>query len=104
MEAPWERRSSELVDHELRRLDVHVAVDEPGQQDEAPRVCRLEPVVAARHAGHVLTPDRDVGLEQLTVKTESTRPPFQHEVRGFVSSAHRQTVREIGGRILGHDA
>ena len=49
----------ELVDEQLRRLEVHVRVDEPGHDEAAGGVERLAALVVAE-AGDVAVDDRDV--------------------------------------------
>ena len=65
--AVGKRRAGELVDHELGRLDVHVAVDEPRQQDQARGVERGPSTVRTmrEQPGDVLAGDGDVDLQQL---------------------------------------
>ncbi len=96
--AQREHKARELVDHELHRLEVHVRVDESGD-DVAAR--RVEDVPSL-----VLPEPRDTPSTTATstsshsrVKTESTRPPRTTRSAGSSprATARRRCSLSIGG-------
>jgi len=92
---PRERRPRELVEPELGRLQVHVPVDEAGEQDQARDVDPLAPPVARSDAGNVLADDRDVGLEELAGEHGQHPPPGEHKVGGLVAAGDGDPADEI---------
>ncbi len=83
--APCEHDARELVDHQLRRLDVHVRVDESGHE-EAP--ARVEPVAAriAAETRDAAVGDRDVDVEPLAGERGEDVGALDHQV-GLVVAA-----------------
>ena len=88
-----EHEPRELVDEQLRRLEVHVRVDEAGH-DPAPRgVERLAALVVAE-AGDPTVDDRDVRLEPFTREDRQHLAAADDEVGRLVAARHGQTLRK----------
>ena len=96
-----EHEARELVDHELRGLEVHVRVDEPGD-DVASRASSDSRPSYVAEPGDDPVGDRDVDLEPLRVKTESTRPPRTTRSAGSSprATARRRCSASIGGSVM----
>ena len=77
--AVGEHRAGELVDHQLRRLDVHVRVDEAGHEVAAARVDALSAGVAAEPRDAAVG-DRDVDVEPLLREDREDARVLDHEV------------------------
>ena len=91
-----EGSAGEFVDHELGRLQMHVAVDEAGKEDEPGRVERLLPLVARSDGGHVLTRHGDIGVEEFAREHREDASTLDDQVRRLVASGHGQAVGQIG--------
>ena len=84
---------SELVDHELRRLEVQVRVDESGNDEASGCVQRLAaPVVADARDDAV--DDRDVGIEPLAREDREDLSALDDEVGRLVPAADREPSLE----------
>ena len=79
-----EHEARELVDEELRRLEVHVRVDEAGDDEAARRVDRLATVVAA-DTGDDTVHDRDVRVEPFPGEAGENLATADDEIRRLVS-------------------
>ena len=89
--------SRELVDQELRRLDVHVRVDE-SRYEVAPRdVERLAALVGAE-PGDRTVDDRHVGVQPLSREDAEHTPAADDEIGGLVASGDRKPPAKIDGR------
>ena len=89
-----ENEPRELVDHELRRLEVHVGVDESRYDEAARRVERLAPLVAPE-PGDDPVDDRDVGVEPLA-REDGEDPSAPHdEVGRLVPASNCQAALEL---------
>ena len=86
-----EHESCELVDHELHGLEVHVRVDEPGDDVPPRRVERFAPVVAP-DPGNDTVDDGDVGLQPLAREHREDASSANHEVGRFVAASHRESA------------
>ena len=85
----------ELVGQELRRLEVHVRVDEARHDVAAGRVDDLRAVVVAE-AGNEAVGDRDVRLEPLAREHGEHAPAAENEVGALVAAGDREPAGEIG--------
>ena len=85
----------ELVHEQLRRLEVHVRVDEAGHDPAAGRVERLAALVLAE-PGDAAVDDRDVALEPLAREDREDAAAAHDEVGGLVAAGDRETAREVG--------
>jgi hypothetical protein len=83
----------ELVHEQLRRLEMHVGIDEPGDDVLALRIDRLPPVVGAE-AGDVTVDDGDVRGEPLAGEDREHTSAAHDQVGGLVPACDRQTARE----------
>ena len=83
----------ELVGEHLRRLDVHVRVDEARDDPLARRVDRLAAVVVAE-PGDPAVGDRDIRLEPLPREDREHRAATDHEVGRLVAARDSETPRE----------
>ena len=94
-----QHKPRELVDEELRRLEVHVCVDEPGHDVPSRRVEHLAALVLAQ-AGDESVADRHVDVEPLPREDRQDTPAADDEVGGLVAAgdgdpageAHRPTM------------
>ena len=87
----------ELVDPELRRLEVHVGVDEPGGERGAADVDGLDRV-AWTPADDDAVADREVGVEPLAVVGTNTRPPVRSRSAGSSPCGGNREGRRGAGR------
>ena len=87
----------ELVDEQLRRLEVHVRVDEARHDVAAGRVELSSPVVVAE-PGDEAVDDRDVAVEPLAREDGEHLAAAHDEVGGLVAARDREPTREIGSR------
>ena len=92
--AEREHEPCELVGKELRRLEMHVRVDEPRDDVRARHVQNLVPVVVAEPRDEPVG-DRDVDLQPLLVKTEKTCPPRTTRSAGSSPRATASRRRRI---------
>ena len=95
--AEREHEPRELVDEQLRRLEVHVRVDEARARRSGRPRRRLGALVLAE-PGDVAVDDRDVGLEPLA--REDARAPARRARRGRRA---RPRARRRGGARCGDD-
>ncbi len=89
----------ELVDEELRRLEVHVRVDEAGDDVRAADVERLRPFVVAQ-AGDVAVTDSDVHLEPLAREDREHAAALDDEVGRLVPACDCYAAGEVGHRAM----
>ena len=89
-----EHESRELVREQLRGLEVHVGIDEAGDQEPAGRVDRLRGFVVAE-ACDVPVRDRDVGLEPLAREDGEDAAAADDDVRRLVATGDRQPSRQV---------
>ena len=85
----------ELVHEQLRRLEVHVRVDEAGHDETAGGVQRLGALVVAEPCD-VAVDDRDVGLEPLAGEHREDAAAADDEIGRLVPPCNRQPSGEIG--------
>ena len=83
----------ELVDEELRRLEVHVGVDEPRDDEAAGGVERLAAVVVAE-PGDRSVDDGDVDVEPLAREDGEHTAATHDEVGRLVAARDRETARK----------
>ncbi len=88
-----EHEPCELVDEQLRRLEVHVRVDEAGHHPAAACVERLAPLVGAE-ARDPAVDDRHVRLEPLAREDREHLAAAHDEIRGLVPARHREALRK----------
>ena len=86
-----QHQARELVGKELRRLEVHVRVDEPRDDPAARRVEDRASVVLAE-PGDEPVGDRDVDLEPFLREDGEDASPADDEVGGLVPTRHRETA------------
>ena len=91
--AEREDESRELVRKELRRLEVHVRVDEAGDDEPPGRVECLQPLVLAEARDEAVD-DRDVGLEPLLREDREDLSAADDEVGGLVASRDREPASQ----------
>ena len=84
----------ELVGKELRRLDVHVRVDE-ARDDVAPGGVDLLATPVRAEACDEAVDDRDVGLEPFAGEDGQHGAATHHEVGGLVPAGDCKTAREV---------
>ncbi len=90
-----QHEAGELVDEQLRRLDVDVRVDE-ARDDPAPgRVDRLAALVLAE-ARDVAVHDRDVGVEPLAREDREDASAADDDVGGLVPAGDGESAGEVG--------
>src|SRR5439155_10893511 len=89
-----EHKAGELVQHQLRGLEVHVGVDEAGDDVAAARVQLLGPFVLAE-TGDEAVHDRDVGFEPLAREHRQDEAAAHDEIGGLVAARDRQPTREL---------
>ena len=82
--AVGQHRAHELVDPELRRLEVHVAVDETRSEGRAADVDGVDGV-APTPAGNDAVGDRELGLDPLARVRDEHATAGDEQVRGFVA-------------------
>ena len=70
---------------------MHVPIDEPGEQDEPGGINRSATLVPS-HAGHVLSGQGDVAVEELAGEHRQHAPPRKDGVGGLVASGNGQAV------------
>ena len=90
-------RAGELARRELGGLDVHVRVDEAGDDELAGGVDRLPSLVLA-DAGDPPVRERDVGIEPLAREHREDAAALQHEVGRLVSPGDGDSAGEINHR------
>ena len=93
-------RPRELVDHELRRLDVHVGVDEPRHEVGARNIEALAAFVAPE-ADDMAVLDRHVDVEPLLREDRQDVAAGQHNVGRFVTARDRHPVCVDDGDFSG---
>ncbi len=91
--AEREHEPCELVDEQLGRLEVHVSVDEPGNDEPLGGVDDLHAVVAADACDDAVG-DRDVGVEPLSREDRQHAAALDHHVGRLISACNREPVRE----------
>ena len=84
----------ELVDEQLGRLQVHVGVDEPRDDEAAQCVERLLALVVAE-AGDVAVDDRDVRFEPFAREDRQHLAAANDEIGGLVAPRHRQPSCQV---------
>jgi hypothetical protein len=90
---------SELVHEELRRFQVHVRVDEPGDDPAIRGVDLLSPLVVTE-PGDVPVDDRDVGVEPLAREGAEDAAATDDDVGRLVAARDGQTSLEaLHGRV-----
>jgi hypothetical protein len=91
----------ELVDEELRRLEVHVCVDESGDDVPFGRVDDSGRLIAPE-ACHEPVADREVDLEPLAREDREDAPAADHEVGALVAPGNGDSAGETrhGATIL----
>ena len=94
-----EHRADELVDPQLRRLQMHVGVDEAGRQRGAVDVDRLARVALAPAGDHAVG-DRQRGVDPLARGRAEHAPARDQQVGGLVAARHRD--RSCGRLRPGH--
>ena len=99
--AEREDQARELVDHQLRGLDVQVRVDEAGDDVAPGGVDDLGAVVVAQ-PGDDAVADRDVGVEPLAREHGEDAAAADDEVGRLVSARYRDTALQL--RDIGHPA
>ena len=87
----------ELVDQELRRLDVQVRVDEPGDEVAPGCVDRLDALVVAE-PGDDAVDDRDVALEPFAREDAEDTAAADHGVGRLIPSRNSESSSEIDRR------
>ena len=90
-----EHEAGELVREQLRRLEVHVRVDEPGDDVLAGRVDRLASFVVAE-PGDPAVCDRNVRLEPLAREHRQHAAAVHDDVGRLVAAGDCETSGEIG--------
>ena len=83
----------ELVDEELRRLQVHVGVDEAGHDVAAARVERLLAGVLTE-AGDEPVDDGDIGFEPLAREHREDASSTDDQVGGLVPARDGEAARK----------
>ena len=86
-----EHEPRELVDHELHRLEVHVRVDESGNDESARGVERLAALVCPDPGDHAVD-DGDVGVQPLAREDRQHAPAAHDEVGGLVAASDRESA------------
>ena len=89
--AQREHQARELVDHELHRLEVHVRVDESGDDVPARRVEDVPPLVLPEPRDDAVH-HRDVDLEPLAREDREHASAAHDEVGRLVSAGDCQTA------------
>ena len=95
--AVGEDGSCELVDHELGRLDVHVGIDEAGDEVSAFHVDPFSAFVLAE-ADHVAVLDRDVEVQPLFREHGEHVAAREHKVGRLVTACDSHPVRVDDGQ------
>ena len=105
-----EDEARELVDEELHRLDVHVRVDEAGDDVAARCVDRLAALVRPEPGDHPVD-DRDVAVEPLAREDREHAPAADDGVGGLVAAGDGEASGQVthgarltpggGGRVGG---
>ena len=90
-------QARELVDEQLDRLDVHVRVDEAGDDVAARCVDRLAPLVRPEPGDHAVD-DRDVALEPLAGEDGEHASAADDGVGGLVAAGDGDCSFEAGHR------
>ena len=89
-----EHESRELVHHELHRLEVHVRVDEPGDDVAPGRVERLAALVASDPCDDPVD-DCDVRLQPLAREDRQDASAPHDEVSGLVPAGDCETALQL---------
>ena len=89
-----EHQPGELVEEQLRGLEVHVRVDEAGDDVAAGGVEGLLPVVLAEPRDSAVD-DRDVGLQPLAREHREHTAAANDEIGRLVAAGDRQPSREV---------
>ena len=89
--------AGELVDHELGRLDVHVGVDEAGDQVRARDVDLLSALIPAE-PDHMAVLDRDVEVQPLFREHGEHMAAREHKVGRLVTACDSHPVRVDDGQ------
>src|SRR5439155_17931581 len=76
------------------RLEVHVRIDEAGDDEASRRVERLAPVVASE-AGDEPVDDRDVGLEPLLREHREHASAADDEISRLVAAGDGEPAAEL---------
>ena len=84
----------ELVEHQLRRLEVDVRVDE-ARHDVAPARVQLLGALVLAQACDEAVHDRDVGFEPLAREDGEHAPAAHDEIGGLVPARNRQPPGEL---------
>src|SRR5262249_17774364 len=92
--AEREDEPGELVHEQLRGLEVHVCVDEPGNDPPPGCVELFSPVVVAQ-SGDDPVADGDVGVEPLAGEDGEHLAAADDEIGRLVAAPDRETAREI---------
>ena len=88
----------ELVGEQLGRLDVHVRVDQPGD-DVAPGGVDLLPPLVRAETGDEAVDDRDVGLEPFAREDGQDSAATHDEISGLVPAGDCETPCERRHRV-----
>src|SRR5439155_8639974 len=91
--AEWQHEARELVHEQLRRLEMHVRVDEAGDDIAAGRIENLGPVVLAE-AGDVAVADRYVDVEPLAGEPGPGATAAEDAVGRLVAASYGNATRE----------
>ena len=94
--AEREHQPRELVHEQLRRLEVHVRVDEPGHDKVTGRIQCLGPLVVTEPCD-VAVDDRDVGLEPLAGEHREDAAAADDEVGRLAPAGDGETAGEVDG-------
>jgi hypothetical protein len=96
----WEEEPGDLVHEELRRLEVHVRVDEARDDPAAARVDRLGALVLAQ-AGHVAVHQGHVRLEPLAREDAEDAATADDDVGGLVPPSDGEAAAQRAGARTG---
>ena len=94
-----QHEARELVDEQLRRLEVHVRVDEARCEVRAADIKRLVPLVFAQ-AGDVAVADSHVGLEPFAGEDGEDAAALDDEIGGLVSAGDGYAAGEVRHRAM----
>src|SRR5207248_9229903 len=92
--AEWEDEPGELVGEELRRLEVHVRVDEARDDEAAGRVEHVAPLVVAE-PGDPAVDDRDPRLQPLAREDGQHTAAADDEIGGLVAAGDGEAAGEV---------
>ena len=93
--AERQHQAGELVDEQLRRLEMHVGVDKPRHEVPAGELKDLAAVVVP-DSGDVPVRDREIAVEPLAREDREHLRAADHEVGGLVSAGDGEAAAEVG--------